>query len=193
MLSVKCQTSGQHGLQNCLHNCSFYLQSLANWYSSMYRCLIWIVNRPEGSLSPVRSGTKVTEDLMATQDASFDPDKCLCCKVESGHTLVHGTGGRGYGLGATCISSGCYQWKVSSVINKSAENEQKSNILSPHLTDKKFCEICYLYAGFPCFILRFQFLIVKENKGNEGTCVGVSRFPVKDYSHRTTGDMWLYR
>ena len=38
-----------------------------------------------------------------------------------------------------------------------------------------------------------QFLIVKENRGNEGTCVGVSRYPVKDYSHRTTGDMWLYR
>lgn len=38
-----------------------------------------------------------------------------------------------------------------------------------------------------------QFLIVKENRGNEGTCVGVSRWPVKDYSHRTTGDMWLYR
>ncbi len=53
-----------------------------------------------------------SEDLMATQDASFDPDKTLCCKVENGHTLVHGTGGRGYGLGATCISSGCYQWKV---------------------------------------------------------------------------------
>ena len=23
--------------------------------------------------------------------------------------------------------------------------------------------------------------------------MGVSRYPVKDYSHRTTGDMWLYR
>ena len=41
--------------------------------------------------------------------------------------------------------------------------------------------------------LFFQFLIVKENKGNEGTCVGVSRWPVRDYSHRTTSDMWLYR
>jgi len=38
-----------------------------------------------------------------------------------------------------------------------------------------------------------QFLIVKENKGNEGTCVGISRWPVRDYSHRTTSDMWLYR
>lgn len=34
---------------------------------------------------------------------------------------------------------------------------------------------------------------MKENRGNEGTCVGVSRWPVRDYSHRTTSDMWLYR
>ncbi len=52
---------------------------------------------------------------MATQAASFDPDKTLCCKVENGHTLVHGSGGRGYGLGATAITSGCYQWKVGNV------------------------------------------------------------------------------
>lgn len=39
----------------------------------------------------------------------------------------------------------------------------------------------------------WKFLIVKENKGNEGTCVGVSRYPIKDYRHRFTTDMWLYR
>ncbi|CAM1299303.1 HERC1 (predicted) [Pycnogonum litorale] len=35
--------------------------------------------------------------------------------------------------------------------------------------------------------------ILKENKGNEGTCIGVAKYPVRDYSHRTTSDMWLYR
>ena len=83
-----------------------------------------------------------------TQDVTFDSERMLCCSVENGHTLVHGVGGRGYGLAATPITAGCYQWK---------------------------------------------FLIVKENKGNEGTCVGVGRWPVRDYSHRTTADMWLYR
>lgn len=34
---------------------------------------------------------------------------------------------------------------------------------------------------------------MKENRGNEGTCVGVSRWPVHDFNHRTTSDMWLYR
>lgn len=68
--------------------------------------------------------------------------------MEGGHTLVHGPGGRGYGLATSPITSGCYQWK---------------------------------------------FLIVKENRGNEGTCVGVAKYPVRDYSHRTTSDMWLYR
>lgn len=53
-----------------------------------------------------------SEDDVATQEALFDPDKLVCCCIENGHTLVHGSGGRGYGLGATPISSGCYQWKV---------------------------------------------------------------------------------
>ena len=35
--------------------------------------------------------------------------------------------------------------------------------------------------------------ILNEARGNEGTCVGVSKWPVSDYSHRTTRDMWLYR
>ena len=88
------------------------------------------------------------DDNLPVQEVGFDPDRAVCCSVEGGHTLVHGPGGRGYGLGSTPITSGCYQWK---------------------------------------------FLIVKENRGNEGTCVGVSKLPVKDYSHRTTSDMWLYR
>ena len=58
-----------------------------------------------------------SEDLMAMHEASFDPDKCLYCKVENGHTLVHGAGGRGYGLGAPPITSGCYQWKVGHTVN----------------------------------------------------------------------------
>lgn len=88
------------------------------------------------------------DDNLPVQEVGFDPDKSVCCSVEGGHTLVHGPGGRGYGLGTTPITSGCYQWK---------------------------------------------FLIVKENRGNEGTCVGVSKYPVRDYSHRTSSDMWLYR
>lgn len=34
---------------------------------------------------------------------------------------------------------------------------------------------------------------MKENHGNEGTCIGVAKWPVHDYAHRTTHDMWLYR
>jgi len=45
-------------------------------------------------------------------DVSFDVDKILNCTVENGHTLIHGAGGRGYGLAGIPISSGCYQWKV---------------------------------------------------------------------------------
>lgn len=40
---------------------------------------------------------------------------------------------------------------------------------------------------------QWKYLISKEHKGNEGTCIGLSKWPLKDYSHRTTSDMWLYR
>lgn len=52
-------------------------------------------------------------DSVLIQSAAFDPDRCVACTVESGHTLVHGIGGRGYGLGGTVMTSGCYQWKVN--------------------------------------------------------------------------------
>ena len=65
---------------------------------------------PHGTSSGTVPG--VDAACMSMQEALFDPDKILCCAVESGHTLVHGSGGRGYGLGAMAVSSGCYQWKV---------------------------------------------------------------------------------
>ncbi|XP_052792637.1 probable E3 ubiquitin-protein ligase HERC1 isoform X2 [Mya arenaria] len=101
-----------------------------------------------------RSGSIVSGDIdfddegLTTLDVSFDLEKCVCCTVENGHTLVHSIAGKGYGVASTPISSGCYTW-------------------------------------------RFQ--VLKENKSNEGTCVGVCRLPVLDYGHRSTSDMWLYR
>lgn len=53
------------------------------------------------------------------------------------------------------------------------------------------CKRVYISKGLRKIC--FQFYIVKENRGNEGTCVGVSRWPVHDFNHRTTADMWLYR
>lgn len=40
---------------------------------------------------------------------------------------------------------------------------------------------------------QWRFFIVKEGIGNEGTCVGISKYPITDCRHRTTSDMWLYR
>ena len=56
------------------------------------------------------------QEVVTKQSTSFDPDKTLCSYVENGHTLVHGAGGKGYGLGSMQITSGCYQWKVSILI-----------------------------------------------------------------------------
>ncbi|KAM6984699.1 putative E3 ubiquitin-protein ligase HERC1 [Aplochiton taeniatus] len=88
------------------------------------------------------------DECIPIGDFSFDPYKLICCSLENGNVLSHGSGGKGYGLATTAITSGCFIWK---------------------------------------------FYITKENKGNEGTCIGVSRWPIRDYNHRTTTDMWLYR
>ncbi|TMS08207.1 putative E3 ubiquitin-protein ligase HERC1 [Larimichthys crocea] len=88
------------------------------------------------------------DECIPIGDFSFDPHKIICCSLESGNILSHGTGGKGYGLATTAITSGCFIWK---------------------------------------------FYITKENRGNEGTCIGVSRWPVRDHNHHTTTDMWLYR
>lgn len=62
---------------------------------------------------------RLTEDEQDTQvvaEATFDIHKTVCCSVENDQTLVHGSGGRGYGLVTTPISTGTYQWKVRLLI-----------------------------------------------------------------------------
>ena len=67
-------------------------------------------------------GTKSDGDLKGDNSpesvtrirAGFDMDKCVCCTIEKDQILVHSGGGKGYGIGALAITSGCYQWKVSS-------------------------------------------------------------------------------
>ncbi|KAF3830592.1 hypothetical protein GH733_004411 [Mirounga leonina] len=107
------------------------------------------IKEKEQEIKSQKQGELEEEDEnLPIQEVSFDPEKAQCCLVENGQILTHGSGGKGYGLASTGVTSGCYQWK---------------------------------------------FYIVKENRGNEGTCVGVSRWPVHDFNHRTTSDMWLYR
>lgn len=55
---------------------------------------------------------KTIEDCQTMLEVAFDPEKCVCCSVEGGQTLVHSLSGKGYGVAAIPISSGCYQWKV---------------------------------------------------------------------------------
>ncbi|XP_016106101.1 probable E3 ubiquitin-protein ligase HERC1 [Sinocyclocheilus grahami] len=102
----------------------------------------------ERTLENSNRDNRSEDECIPIGDFSFDPHKLICCSLESGNVLSHGSGGKGYGLATTAITSGCFIWK---------------------------------------------FYITKENRGNEGTCIGVSRWPIRDYNHRTTTDMWLYR
>ena len=97
----------------------------------------------------------------------------MCCFIEGNQTLVHGRGGRGYGAANVGFSSG-KQFRLC---------RSRSSLLVP------ICIVNRFFAG--CH--QWKFLIVKENRGNEGTCVGVAKWPIKDQSHRTSEDMWLYR
>ncbi|XP_063102834.1 probable E3 ubiquitin-protein ligase HERC1 [Cavia porcellus] len=130
--------------------CLFSLLSDCMWDTPIAQAKHAIqIKEKEQEIKSQKQGELEEEDEnLPIQEVSFDPEKAQCCLVENGQVLTHGSGGKGYGLASTGITSGCYQWK---------------------------------------------FYIVKENRGNEGTCVGVSRWPVHDFNHRTTSDMWLYR
>uniref|UniRef100_A0AAV2IR35 RCC1-like domain-containing protein n=1 Tax=Knipowitschia caucasica TaxID=637954 RepID=A0AAV2IR35_KNICA len=54
------------------------------------------------------------EECIAIGEFSFDPNKLICCTLESGSILSHGAGGKGYGLATTAITSGCFIWKDDS-------------------------------------------------------------------------------
>ena len=76
--------------------------------------------KSDGDLKPDSSTDSVTRIR-----AGFDADKCVCCTVEKDQVLVHSGGGKGFGVGALGISSGCYQWKVKICNNISLEFETK--------------------------------------------------------------------
>lgn len=120
------------------------------------------------------------DECIPIGDFSFDPHKIICCSLESGNILSHGSGGKGYGLATTAITSGCFIWKVRT----GSVHRKKVYV---QLLPQKSTEITCLTHFSP------QFYITKENRGNEGTCIGVSRWPVRDHNHHTTTDMWLYR
>ena len=40
---------------------------------------------------------------------------------------------------------------------------------------------------------QWKFKILKDTRGNEGICLGISLANVRDFSHLTSKDMWLYR
>ena len=44
-----------------------------------------------------------------------------------------------------------------------------------------------------CFSQTFKVFIKNEVKGNEGTCIGVAKFPFEDISYKTSPDIWVYR
>ena len=53
------------------------------------------------------------EDILTfSSDFRFDPDKCVCTAVRENHTLVHSSGGRGYGMLVNSVAHGCFKWKV---------------------------------------------------------------------------------
>ncbi|KAJ7986812.1 hypothetical protein DPEC_G00332260 [Dallia pectoralis] len=143
-----------HILEGLLPACSdpVQIQQIVNQLFGLLSVFMWEetlsgITKPEKTSMNSNRDSGSVDECIPIGD-SFDPYKLICCSLENGNILSHGSGGKGYGLATTAITSGCFIWK---------------------------------------------FYITKENKGNEGTCIGVSRWPIRDYNHRTTTDMWLYR
>ncbi|XP_078812489.1 putative E3 ubiquitin-protein ligase HERC1 isoform X5 [Oryzias latipes] len=143
-----------HVLERLLPACSepVQIQQIVKQLFHLLSVCMWEEPLDEVNLEETTGKERVNhssyDECIPIGDFSFDPQKLVCCSLESGNILSHGSGGKGYGLATTAITSGCYIWKFS---------------------------------------------IAKENRGNEGTCIGVSRWPVRDHNHHTTTDMWLYR
>ncbi|XP_047185393.1 probable E3 ubiquitin-protein ligase HERC1 isoform X3 [Scophthalmus maximus] len=143
-----------HVLERLLPTCSepVHIQQTVRQLFQLLSVYMWEEPLAEGNHEETtEKDTKKLgsyDECIPIGDFSFDPHKLVCCSLESGNILSHGSGGKGYGLATTAITSGCFIWK---------------------------------------------FYITKENRGNEGTCIGVSRWPVRDHNHHTTTDMWLYR
>ncbi|XP_037548156.1 probable E3 ubiquitin-protein ligase HERC1 [Nematolebias whitei] len=141
-----------HVLERILPACSepVHIQQIVKQLFQMLSVYMWEEPLAERNYEEAEkeTGPAGYDECIPIGDFSFDPNKLMCCFLESGNILSHGPGGKGYGLATTAITSGCFTWK---------------------------------------------FYITKENRGNEGTCIGVSRWPVRDHNHHTTTDMWLYR
>ncbi|KAJ8286644.1 hypothetical protein GJAV_G00041500 [Gymnothorax javanicus] len=94
---------------------------------------------------------------------------------------------KGLGREDECIPIGDFSFDPYKLTCCSLES---GNVLC-HGSGGKGCGLATTAITSGCFI--WKFYITKENKGNEGTCVGVARWPIRDFNHRTTTDMWLYR
>nr|XP_015798394.2 probable E3 ubiquitin-protein ligase HERC1 isoform X1 [Nothobranchius furzeri] len=142
-----------HVLERVLPACSepAHIQQIVKQLFQLLSVYMWEEPLAEKNQERVEKDKVIPggyDECIPIGDFSFDPNKLVCCSLESGNILSHGSGGKGYGLATTAITSGCFTWK---------------------------------------------FYITKENRGNEGTCIGISRWPVRDHNHHTTTDMWLYR
>lgn len=85
---------------------------------------------------PVSAAGAWGEGYEDISDVSFDKEKCVCCTVEYGSSLIHGPGTRGYGVANIGITHGCYQWKFL-IVNEHKGNEGELHWVSYYL----FCFI----------------------------------------------------
>lgn len=68
-----------------------------------------------------------------------------------------------------------------------------TNFLKFFMSMITFTDLQQHYLIIILGVYQWKFFILKEHKGNEGSCIGISKYPIKDQNYRTTNDMWLYR
>lgn len=99
------------------------------------------------------------DECIPIGDFSFDPNKLMCCFLESGNILAHGSGGKGYGLATTAITSSCFTWKVRNVFcvradrcremicTKSTPSTRLCSSTSPKRTEATRARVSEFHAG----------------------------------------------
>lgn len=100
------QSRSKKRFRNSNTRCGNQPLSSTNFSSSIW--FVWVTD----TLLNLQGEAEEEDENLPVQEVSFDPEKAQCCVVENGQGLTHGSGGKGYGLASTGISSGCYQWKV---------------------------------------------------------------------------------
>eukprot|EP00094_Tigriopus_californicus_P005559 TCALIF_05356-PA protein Name:"Similar to HERC1 Probable E3 ubiquitin-protein ligase HERC1 (Homo sapiens)" AED:0.03 eAED:0.03 QI:0/0.90/0.58/1/0.81/0.83/12/0/1884 len=158
-----------------------------NWLAS----LISILNLETSTLRLRLVCLSAIKTVLCAQDGSSCTKDELLTTVKTLFQQVHQTMWHSmHTPSVPCIHVGS-KMKLDFNVDQSCFVNLEKNGLAVHSPGGR--GYCRAQQGFSAGCVQWNYTIVKETKGNEATCIGIAIKEVKDFNHRTTKDMWLYR